>query len=556
MRELSNQDRLAAALAEEADDDLPPEDPGIPIVKAFEEWWPDLNPTQMAIFNDDSIVVAAVGEKGTGKTIGCLHRLVRHCYENFNALAWIIAPTQSSGYEGAGHDLVNLVLPAWRDGNRHALFINDKGKLTPNPKAGELMDHGIGLKYTEWKLDPVTKDRILWIQNRYGGWSKVMLKSILFPGQVDARCRGPAPSFVYLEEATVCEGKEYLTFPRAQLGRRRYITGSQQYLFSCNPAGPSNWVHKELYVDCVRPDGRAWPKDKEKPGIKRDQMYAVYDVPYEENIHRLPAGYRENLESTFRSDPILWARLIEGKWLEFPSGIALFKLHYSEAKHVRGNANTNRGLRPIIKHPIVLSYDPGKVNQGIQFLQCFETEMGPFWINFDQVMTYSEKVHVRVIVKAVVEKMAYWNRVMKYPFQYRHFSDNSAFNQFNASTGSTDVADFLRWSKKYIAENPQRYEGLEPIRMLEVPKPPGSVEERVSILMDLLKDEQFMASDTCQWTKSMFLHLERSDESVMEPKKPSKYSHAFDSLTYAMFYRNHVLKNGFRENNGSAVKVS
>ncbi len=118
------------------------------------------------------------------------------------------------------------------------------------------------------------------------------------------------------------------------------------------------------------------------------------------------------------------------------------------------------------------------------------------------------------------------------------------------------MAEFHRWSKKYIAENPQRYEGLQPIRMIEVPKPPGSVEERVSIMMDLLKDEQFMVSDTCHWTKSMFLHLERSDESVMEPKKPSKYSHAFDAMSYAFFYRKHVLKNGFKESDGKAVQVS
>lgn len=553
---MSDQDLLANALVE-ADDDLPPGSPGKPTRTAGAGgWWPLLNPQQSAIFNDEHPVVFAVGEKGTGKTVGCLHRLVRHCYENFNALAYIIAPTQSSGYEGAGYDLVNLVLPTWRDGNRQPPYLNTNGRLSPNPKNGELIDEGIGLQYTQWKLDPVTKDRHLWIQNTYGLWSKVVLKSILFPSLVEARIKGPAPSFIYLEEATNCEGKEYLTFPRAQLGRRRYIKGTQQFLASCNPDDPDkNWVFEVLYKDSVDPAGDPWPLDCHQPGIKRDKLYAVHYVPYAENLHWLGEEYRRNLESTFRSDPILWARLIEGKWLAYPSGVALFRLYFSEARHMAGDVEKNRGLRPIKKFPIILGYDLGQVNTGIQFLQCFETEFGPYWINFDQLCWYHEKIPYPRVAKALLEKMAYWSRIMDYNFQYRHISDNSAFNQFNAQTGSVGAHDIQQWTAKFISENKDRYGNLRPIRMIECPKPPGSVEARVSLMIDLLRIDQFKASATCLWSKQMMLHLEQSEQNMLEPKKPQKYLHAFDALTYPIFFRQHVAINGFHELSEKAVEV-
>lgn len=550
-------DRLAQAVAADDDTELPPENPGKPRGEAGDgKWWPDLNPTQLDIFNDEHDVVWGIGEKGSGKTLGFLHRVIRHCYENFNALAYIIAPTQSSGYEGAGHDLVNLALPTWKDGNREAPFLYKDGVMIPNPRSGELLDHGIGLEYTQWRLDPVTKDRHLWIQNVYGLWSKVMLKSILFPSQVDARVRGPAPSLVYLEESTVCEGKEYFTFPRAQLGRRRYIKGPQQFLSSCNPGDPdTDWTFELLYKDMKDPNGVPWPRDKHEPGIRRDPLVAVHYVPYSENVHRLGLAYRQNLESTFRSDPILWARMIEGKWLARPSGIALFKHYFSEKKHIAGNAETNRGILPKEGHPIIIGYDLGNVNTGIVFMQCFETEFGPYWIIFDELCYYHEKIPYGRVVRALLEKMAYWNRRMKYKFQFKHISDNSAFNQFVGATGSVHAQEVQNWSAKLIRENKVRFEGLVPIRLIECPKPPGSVEERASIMIDLLRDAQIMVSAACPWTRSMLLHLTQDDKTVLEPKKPQKYLHVFDASTYPVFYRKHVALSGFAETSNKAVTV-
>ena len=82
------------------------------------------------------------------------------------------------------------------------------------------------------------------MRNRYGGWSKLLLMSIMYSSQVEGRVKGPAPSGVYIDEITNCDGLEYYTYPAAQLGRRRNIAGPQQFCASYNPKGPSHWVYK------------------------------------------------------------------------------------------------------------------------------------------------------------------------------------------------------------------------------------------------------------------------------------------------------------------------
>ena len=64
-------------------------------------WAPSLSPTQQKIFDDPSNYILAYGERGSGKTF-CLggHKLVRHLYENFNALAIIIVGVRSQATLG------------------------------------------------------------------------------------------------------------------------------------------------------------------------------------------------------------------------------------------------------------------------------------------------------------------------------------------------------------------------------------------------------------------------------------------------------------------------
>ena len=76
---------------------------------------------------------------------------------------------------------------------------------------------------------------------------------------------------------------------------------------------------------------------------------------------------------------------------------------------------------------------------------------------------------------------------MEHKFKYIHISDNSAFNQFRAKTGSYDVKDIEEISR----DKAETFE-LDPIRMRPAPKFNGSVESRVRITIAKLQSEEFL----------------------------------------------------------------
>lgn len=563
---MNDDDLMASILADEPALEIdetggapPPEAPKL--VKKDDGWLPRLNEGgQEKIFHDDHAkVIVAVGPKGSGKTDACLVRLVRHCYEEKNALALIIAITQRVASEGAGYDLVDRILPMWRDGNRESLMVYRGKELVPNPKAGQLMDEGIGLDFTQWKLDPVTKDRHLWIANRHGGWSKVLLVSIQHANEVQKKLFGIQPSLVYIEELMNADGPEYFSVPIAQLGRRRGIVGPQIWMASQNTEAPEHWTHKLLYEDCKVPSGgRVWKDDPHKKGIRRSSEWSVYYIWMEENLHNLLPGYRDQLMLAYRADPILRQRMLEAKWISYPAGDALFRNHYKDSRHLHGDKEKGRVLLPTTKHPIVIGYDPGQVNTGISFTQALPLGGKQFlWKCFDELCYYNERIATIRLTRWILEKMRYWNERCETAFTYRHIAGDDATNVFQPNRGSTLAADIEEYSRQLIAEHPERFGGLTPIKIIPCPKPAGSVAQRVALTMDLLDADQLAISAHCDWHKQMFLQLIAAKDSAMEPAR-GKYLHAFDSLSYPIYYRHYLIKGEFTNQDAasSAVTVS
>lgn len=494
-------------------------------------WAPALNPTQQEIFDCQAKFVLAYGEKGSGKSVGCLHAMVRHCYENKNAFSMLGAITIRTGKDGALYDLENLVLPAWRDGNRYPEWENG----VRHPKSGELMDEGIGLEFTPSKQDPSTKDLIIWIGNIHGGWSKVMVVSLPYAEVVDARVRGPAPSFFYMEEITLTSSDAYFKYPAAQLGRRREITGPMQYYASCNPDGPSHWVYKTWWSECV-----------ETETGKRDPNFAVFHVPIQENIDRLPPGYVEHLASILK-DPIERRRLMNGEWVDRPSGNSIFKRFFMPEIHVIGDALKGIGWKPIKGFPVLVGYDPGPVNFSIHMLQMVPTKQKTIWVAFDElnfVGTYTPYHHV---IPLLLKRMDYWNTEAgeKQEFKFIHIADEAAFNQ-TRSDGSYDSMEIERLGKGRI-------------KLRACPKGKESVVQRVTMVNSMLLEESLFVSATCHKTQDMIRNLaskkpkpgEYDPTAAFKPMR-SVYIHPFDSLTYPIFY--FVLQPG-RFPNGNEPEV-
>lgn len=461
-------------------------------------WSPSLSPTQQLIFDDPSNYILAYGERGSGKTFSLGgHKLVRHCYENFNALALIIVGVRSQAtLGGVWHKLQVEILPEWKD--------------------------GIGLNHTDERQD-TQKNLYIDIENRFGGHSRVVLISVPYGSFIKDRVKGFEPSLVFVDELTNLDTSDYFNAVVQQLGRRQGIHGPQQYLAACNPDGPSHWVYKRFFEEPYDEDGN-WNDD-----------YSTYHVPISENVKNLPLGYYDRILEAVKSDPIEEARMVRGEWIDRPAGDAIFGPYFNKSLHLRGDAKS--GILPSTKYPIICGWDPGSVNNAVIFMQALPGADKTIWVVFDEFVVINKKLPYTTLIPMVMRKMAYWNRRMDHKFKFIHISDNSAFNQYRAKTGSYDVKDI-----EEISRTKSETFKLDPIKMKAAPKFSGSVEARVRLVIAKLSNEEFMMSVPCVNCAKMFRNLvsekpgKNYEPNIAFKPKRSIYIHSFDALSYPIIY--------------------
>lgn len=472
-------------------------------VSAYE---PDLNPTQQKAYESQAKFIICYGERAAGKSVLALHKLVKHCYEEQNALALVIVAVKRQAEEGgAWHKLVTDILPQW--------------------------EHGMGLNhdhnpfYTDPKSN-TAKDTFVWVRNKSGLLSsRILLLSMPVEGFVADRVKGMEASFILVDEAQTLQSDVYFTAIIQQIGRRPGIKGVQQIVYCCNPEGPSHWLYKRFFIDPISKTTGSW-----------NQQYAQFHIPIQENIHNLPRGYWENVLEAVRGDPVEEARMVRGEWIDRPSGVGIFADVFNEARHMRGNAVKNQGLLPWKGYPIILGYDPGAAHTSIHFMQVIPTVEKIIWLVFDELNYVGAYKPYCDLVPEIVARMVYWETRVPHRFIFQHISDNSAFNQYRAKDGSFDAWDIEKISVEYVEQHK-----LDPryiIRLQECPKGAHSIEARVRLVRDALYRDEILISATCLKTKEMFLRLEEDEKAKLKPEPKSLFGHPFDSLSYPIFFYN------------------
>ncbi|MCW5549986.1 MAG: phage terminase large subunit [Opitutaceae bacterium] len=489
----------------------PPAPPPPPKKKKREEdeyWEPALEPTQQKVFDCGARYVLAYGEKGSGKTIGLLHKLVRHCYENDNALGLILVRVKSMATKGGAWDkLTQHILPRWKD--------------------------GLDIEYSDVKFD-AQHNEYLWVENQHGGWSMIVLISAPHAHQLRERIRGYEPSFVLVDELTSCDSVEYLRAVGAQVGRREGVDGIQQYTAACNPEGPSHWVYKVWFEEAFDPVTGQWDSD-----------YAKFHVPIQENEKNLPPGYIQNLVKLYRSDPVEAARMLRGEWIDRPSGEAIFKDIFVPAIHIKPEPGSAARILPDPDHPVIIGMDPGSANNAFIFMQWMPVEDLLRWVVFDELVYTRRRLLYSILVPAFLRRMKFWNERMGVKFRTVYNSDNSAFNQFRAAGGSYDVLEFEKIANATAAgAEPlwKRYGLAGPMKVTPAPKFAGSKAARVRLIQELLSTERLLVSSGCTKVIEMFAKLDSEagepgmpqydSELALTPKKGSVHGHPFDALSY------------------------
>lgn len=505
----------------------PPPPPKRKAGAAGEAWNPRLNPKQQELFDSEKKFILVHGEKGSAKTYGSLNKLVRHAYENQNAFCLIVVRVRSMATKGGAWDkLVNMILPAWRDGNRD--------------RSGKLFDEGMGLQFTQPQKD-TQQNEYLWIQNMHGGWSMVVLISAPHANLLKERIRGYEPSFVFVDELTSCDSPIYFDSIAAQVGRRPGIDTVQQYVAACNPEGPSHWVYKKFFEEPYNEETDSW-----------DQDFETIYFPIDDNMANLPPDYQERLKKIFKGDELELARMVDGIWVDRPSGDAIFANIYNPQIHIKplasgGMPDLKNRLMPAPNAPFIIGMDPGSVYNAFIFMQWLRIDGRLRWLVFDEIVTCRKRIAYEMFIPAVARRIVFWRKLMREQYgrddpDYSPpgmiwVSDSSAFNQFRAAAGSFDV---LEMEKAY--DKIRTNYGLEYIKIHQAPKSNGSKAERTRILQSLLTTEDVIISSGCPKVQKMLLQQESEKQKVGESFDPTRaltparsdHVHVLDALTYPM----------------------
>lgn len=483
-------------------------------------WRPSLNPKQNEAFLSRSLYLLMHGPRASGKTISALHRIVEYLYRNDNCLGYVVVKEVGMATQGGAWDKLRLqVLPEWKDGNR--------------------------LEYTESRLDPQTKNPYIWIRNRYRGWSMVMLVSLPVPTQVEDKIKGREPQIIVVDEAQTLDTSTYFTSLLQQLGRRPSSDDPAQIIFCCNPEGPSHWLYQTFFIDPVNTETGEW-----------DARYGNFQIPFSENVHNLPPGYYENyVLPAVKNDPIMKARLVDGEWVDMPEGDSLFEGTFVPGVHVKGDPIRGVGILPVIPVPVIVSYDPGAAHTVVYFTQVVATIDKIYKLVFDEIDHVGNYTPYTKLVPEIIARQLYWEDKMKFKFPWIHVSDDSAFNQYRAASGSFDAWDIQKISQQWVDQQKAKIDSNLPdhekrkaeanldrfvIKMKAAPKGEHSIEARVRLLNEDLVTSSFMISAvTCPKGVEMFMRLTHEPDDRLKPKKKARYGHNLSAMTYGFHWAQH-----------------
>lgn len=494
-----------------------------------EYWEPELGKTGKDIFDCDKKFILAHGERGSGKTFACLHKVVRHLYDNDGAMACITVVTRSSAILGGAWTKFQIVLNMWREG----LGLEGEGK------GGEIV----------FKMDDA-RNRFCWIRNSHGGWSMAFLKSLQHAEHIKERVKGMEFSIFFFDELTETDDERYFTDTIQQLGRLPGIH-PQQFIGACNPPdeGEDHWVHKRFF------QGFDDPNDK-RPKHSKD--YGVFHVPMSENrFLENRDEYIDTVMEATRTDPTAYDRLILGLWVKKPSGKGLLAEHFVREKHYRGDLKKRQFIIPR-GNVIDIGYDIGTANTAITFEERVQTTKGELCVWFDEIVKVGKYLPIPQLVPLLLARMNYWCGRTGRPLIFNHIGDSASFDQMRGD-GSYDALKLEEEVKKELHSFPERYPHLthlmynvpsvqlalpkekrelveKPVRMLPCPKPPGSRAARGRMMIARLQSDLIVVSARCVKHVEMFEQIEADPEKPNEPKKGSRHGHPFDSGTYVMYY--------------------
>jgi Terminase large subunit, T4likevirus-type, N-terminal len=505
----------------------------MPSSRSQRSWRPRLTPKQELVYDSKKRLVLAVGARGSGKTWGIEHKIVRHAWRTNPCRVAIICKTTRAGSLGVWPELCGTIYSEWEHagiGSEHA-------------------DFGYAVRPRQ---DNITKIRYFKLWNHAGGHSEV----ILFPVERSAdaldKLLSTQFSYVWISEAHLYEDRRIFDVARGQLRLAGVPFAETGLICDCNPPeeGTNHWLYDVFYRerDLAADDFPSdWDLATRQAFIEQQSQMEVFEFKIEDNCY-LDPGLEASFRSTYARNARDYRRLVSGMWVgddSLPTGC--FARTFSRVSHVLGSTEGSEDNWEVLApgdtgavhrqdgRPLLLSgWDiGGGANHAWVALQPRDDARGKVSFDvLDELVVIGQSVSVEQFTADVLEAMKSLRQLAGFTLNWIHYSDASA-QEFRAAirkgTAPADDAATDAGSVESVSKGEVELIGCGPV------KKPGWQRRRVQLIQQLLAENRLRISAHCRQTVQMFERLRVNTsrtQAYLAPGQEDK--HAFDALSYAV----------------------
>jgi len=457
-------------------------------------WRPRMTKRQFDVFNEYSRYLLVEGCRKSGKSIGILHKIVRHCCENDGAVFAVVSFTKTTAKSGSWEELTK--------------------------ERGGIIDEWISAGMTSWVAKPGhqsdTKTAYCRIRSYNGGESEIQLHSIKSDDitKIEERFKDTNFSGVYIVEADKFKTATIFTALASQL-RSRMVPGNRlQMILDTNPPeeGEDHWLFDQFFKN---------PSPRHK----------TIHFNIEDNTF-LSDDEKQTLYQLYSHDQALLDRYYYGKWVK-DHRRGIFSKEFREEFHVIGEiapegVEESELLRPHSNcWEIHAGFDLGDVNNAIVIgVPRIIGESTGYDIIDEIVYRKDQRVSLDRLCDEFCEKMDYWENWMRVRYsrdrvRWMFYSDSSSL-RFKSSIQSNEATVIYK-----------RTNGR--VNLIGVPKGAGSVANRIRMIRRMLFDGHLYVSALCPHMVDCLKYMRRgTGHAQIDPEDPRK--HVFDALTYMISY--------------------
>lgn len=463
------------------------------------------------------------GPRLAGKTIGAVHRVIRHAWEtgdaNIGARIGVFCTTIKVGLSGIWDDIYKL-LKVW-EGENIVGEDNEFFTVTGNTQTSR----------------GATRQYYMQIKNKYGATSEFQLHSLEFEGDVESKFLGTRFSCLYFSELQNFHERSTFDIPKNQLRALGIPYEQHLWIADTNPPeeGDAHWAHQVFFVDPTLEEPPELLKTEEEiKDFRRAQeetglvLFSIDDNPL--------ADPRDisNVKQTYKDDPEGWARFVLGKWVR---GVGFKGAWFAKdfvsrrSQIVIGEADPRTDeeewevmLPQKSTTTLYIGLDTGETNHAGGILQKRFVDGRSVWDILDEQVHIKSEIMLSDFGEVLKAKMDRLEKYLEHPVDWTCWADTS-LEKFKPNSVEGTDANIIMDAVDYKFH----------IQFATDAKKPKTVRRRLTLFINLLRQNRLFVSANCFETIKMFESLRKGANEFTHIMKGDRHKHIFDALSYVIF---------------------